>query len=491
MKVSYRIVALTALVSAGVMPAVTATGTAWAGPAAAVFGHAVSRAAGARSAAPGSRLWVARYDRPPAAPSATASAVAASPDGTTVFVTGEAGNGSQGSSTHWATVAYGATTGRKLWGAEYRQARAGINYAFALAVSPDGSKVFVVGRGAPAAGGSDYVTVAYNAATGEMLWIARYADPQATGQFNEASSVAVSPDGSSVFVTGVSSLASGTSGAATIGYAAATGTMLWVTRYDSPAQGAGAGSVKVSPDGTKVYVAGGVGNDFLTLAYDAATGSQLWVRRYQGHPGNGTAVALAVSPDGSKIFVTGDNGNEVPPGQDYVTLAYAASTGTRLWLRRYRGPGGGDDLPRAIGVSPDGSAVFVTGQIHGPSIGYHYGTVAYNTSTGATLWTAVRSSPGLGAGALAVNPDGSTVYVTGTNFVGPDKEKSDYVTVAYDAATGAVRWLQYYGGRGQTNEAASLAVSPDGGKVFVTGFSQVPTTKSASHWGYATVAYSG
>jgi len=66
--------------------------------------------------------------------------------------------------------------------------------------------------------------------------------------------------------------------------------------------------VSVSPDSGRVYVSGGsdggtTGLDATVIAY-ASTGRLIWVRRYNG-PANGddSANGTAVSPDGSMLFV--------------------------------------------------------------------------------------------------------------------------------------------------------------------------------------------
>jgi len=223
--------------------------------------------------------------------------------------------GRGGASGDYATVAYSAATGRRLWVGRYNGPGNGFDGASALAVSPAGTRVFVTGQSQGRGTGSladDYATVAYSAATGRQLWVSRYTGPPRKSRDNGASALAVSPGGSRVFVTGYS--------------------FGRVTRFD-----------------------------YATVAYSAATGRQLWVSRYNG-AGNGfdAAASVAVSPGGSRVFVTGYSAGGTGSG-DYATVAYSAAAGKQQWVSRYNGPASLYDAACCVAVSPAGTAVFVTG----------------------------------------------------------------------------------------------------------------------------------
>jgi PQQ-like domain len=147
-----------------------------------------------------------------------------------------------------------------------------------------------------------------------------------------------------------------------------------------------ASALGVSPDGTAVFVTGqshGLSNpaDYPTVAYDATTGAKLWVSRYEG-PANrdDKAWTLGVSPGGTVVFVTGESFGLTNRynGYDYAMVAYDASTGATLWVSRYNGPANDSDRAYALGVSPGGT-VFVTGGSKGTA-GYDYATVAYSVN---------------------------------------------------------------------------------------------------------------
>lgn len=223
------------------------------------------------------------------------------------------------------TAPPGAAT--RLWAARFDGGTARTSGATSVAASPDGSTVYVTGN--TSLGGSTpmntYDTVAYNAATGATLWVARYRGVDGRHP-NIAPDITVSPDGSKVFVFGHMPLRGfGERGAfAMLAYNAATGAQLWSSlgTCQEPAH-----AIAVSPDSSTVYVTGTLGRDYCTLAYNSSTGAVLWQANYPaGQYIHTVADSLALSPDGSDLYVTGTIG----------TVAYSASTGTQLWADHYK-----------------------------------------------------------------------------------------------------------------------------------------------------------
>jgi hypothetical protein len=308
--------------------------------------------------------------------------VVVSPDSSKVFVTGESAGATSGAD--YATVAYRAGTGAVLWTKRYNGSANGYDAAMSLAVSRDGTKVFVTGQSTGTTSSRDFATVAYRTGTGAAVWANRYNGP-ANGD-DRAFSVAVSPNSTRVIVTGESAGTASGADITTRAYAAGTGALQWSKRYNGPGNGYDSPyQVAVSPDGTKVVVVGesegaGTNADFTTLAYRLGTGSSLWTKRYNGAAnGYDGGFSVAISPDSSKVFVTGET-FKAGPDYDYTTFAYRAGTGAQLWNRKYDTTAHNDDDAAAIAVSHDGSRVFVTGESDGPSGNYDYATISYRTT---------------------------------------------------------------------------------------------------------------
>ncbi len=382
-----------------------------------------------------------------------------------------------------------AAGGTKLWVAKYT---GGFGPAVSTAASPDGSRVYVTGYSDAGSGErNNFVTIAYNPATGAQLWLASYN----SGSYNSGAgfddyvqALAVSPDGTKVFVTGVSSVGT----VATVAYDAATGAQLWKKRFFG---GAGA-AITVSPDSSKVFITGPStypNGDYLTTAYASTGGPRLWTATWAGPDGlNDAANAIGVTPDGSRVIVTGYNVTNVR-GYEWLTVAYSASTGAQLWFNGFNAAVGEfEDIPSGLAVSPDGSFVAVTGWGRDSFTTGDMPTVAYNMVDGAQLWLGTYRDPrssDINVGyAVAVSPDSTKVFVTGTDGLLEPGHRS-FETTAFDAATGTLQWATPYDGPPDgigDNFGTSVAVSGDGSVAVVTGGSQ---GKFGLGYDFATLAY--
>ena len=144
----------------------------------------------------------------------------------------------------------------------------------------------------------------------------------------------------------------------------------WVSRFGGSVDSSDrAQALAVSPDGTKVFVTGWVVTgpifeeelDYGTVAYDVITGEELWARSYDGPSSEffegDKANAIAVAPDGSRVFVTGDSTGLEPSGDSvFATVAYDADTGDQIWASRYNAPGGGGTRLRTSPSAPTGTS---------------------------------------------------------------------------------------------------------------------------------------
>jgi PQQ-like domain len=392
--------------------------------------------------------WVARYDG--GGTDDCASAVAMALEGDLVYVTGE----SRG---RHALVAYDSATGGQAWVAAGPRLAGGA-YPAALAASPDGTRLFEVGYVYMAASQQgDYLTASYDARTGARLWDIRYD----SGGDDVGTALALSPDGSTVYVTG--STLGGTE--ATIAYEATTGARRWTSRFS---EGVAPRFVSASPDGSLVYITGGDGAVAVTRALHADTGMQAWRATYDGSLGQpDTPEGLAATPDGNRVV------EEVANEGYFDTISLSAATGEEQWVTRDGAKGTG--VPNSMTLSLDGARVFVTGQTSIENV--HAITYAHDTATGASLWTSRLGASGEGL-AIQTSPTGAFVLVAGIV-----SSPADDFLAAYDASTGHQLGVASYDSGGN-DQVEGLVVTPDGSRAILAGSVDCPVAGD-----YLTVAY--
>jgi hypothetical protein len=351
--------------------------------------------------------------------------VGVSPDGSRTFVAGSADGDGR---TDGCLIAYDTATGAVLWSATYAGPHHAEDRFSQLAISPDGSSVYVTGGTDPQGEGPSWYTAAYATSTGARRWIARRPGLAARD-------LALSPDGSRVYVVG---------NGAVVAYGAATGNQIWTASPDLAnlvAVGVGTGG--------RIALAASTRNDIGAGAL-SARGAILWTRVYRGFGSDSDRAAdLAVSPDGTTAYVAGYS-DGLDTSLDFTTIAYDLASGARLWLSRMARDSW--DRSSSIAVDPDGEHVVVAGNVQ-DVYGYDHATlVSYRSTDGSEQWRSVargwpRSDTSVSEGdAVAVGSDG-TVYLTGFGIRRPTPggpSEGGYRTTAHAAADGSVTWTSWY-----------------------------------------------
>ena len=404
---------------------------------------------------------------------AAAHGVAASPDGSRVYVTARAaGEGSRNGASDILTLAYDTTDGRLLWTSRYEGPGQGEDAPAGILAAPRADIVLVAGTSWGGSTGFDWVVLALHGSTGEVLWVARETGP--AGSSDAAFGMDLDPTGSRLFVAGWREGGRNPFDLdyQVVAYDTATGSRMWSATFNGPDDGGDVAlALAVSSDGARVYVTGeswkdGSAEDIVTLSLDASTGHEAWAARH-ATPGWDRAIRIAADPSGGTVVVAGGIAG---PSFDAVVLAYDASTGALRWSATYAGPGGGYDFASALGFHPGGTEIYVASTSTGILSRWDFLVTAHELDSGSVLWRS-RSDGRLGddaAQALGVGHDGACVYITGRSD-GPQVH-ADFLTIAYDSASGEERWRARHGGsiHGPAS-AKALTLLPQRNALVVSG----------------------
>ena len=416
--------------------------------------------------ATGSRLWEDRFLDRNRGHDVTGTAVAVSASGHRVYATGI----SPVRKGVWVTVAYRAGTGHRLWVRHFSGPNGSADQLpSVIRVSPDGARIFVGGAIDRSGGGTQFAVVAYRANTGRRVWTAKY-HGRSPSRNDSVASLVIDPDGRYIYAAG-------------------------------PSRGHG-------QTANHEFGAKWPNIDYVAFALSARTGKRVWVKRYDDpNNGGDFPYALQVSPDGNHVFVTGSTNNSLPTPSRATTIGYRARDGHRLWISKYRRHKT-SSVAAALTVSPDGKRVFVGGEVYAYDpysvcqtnvSDCDYLTVAYAASTGRQVWvrrhgTSERNTESISG--LAASPDGRTLFVSGTSGH-PEEGVADYLTIAYNGTTGRLRWLARYNSSsdgGDSDVETATALRSNGGGLYLTGVftscdSTVPGVAESCVSSYGTVAY--
>jgi cysteine-rich repeat protein len=231
----------------------------------------------------------------------------------------------------------------------------------------------------------------------------------------------------------------------------------------------GARAVAVSPDGGQVYAAA-YANGALNVFTRNGTTGQLTFLEAQNDGVNGVdgldgVTALAISPDGANVYSAGFNEDAI------AVFRRDPATGALTFVEVQRNGVGavkGIQGPRGLALDPTGSNLYVTGHASDALVVF-----ARDAASGVLTFVEEKKNgrddveAGLnGAYGVAVDPDGAHVYAT--------SDKDDGVAVFERTAPGGTLLFREVerdgvGGVDGLAGAKGIAVSPDGGQVYVAG----------------------
>ena len=225
--------------------------------------------------------------------------------------------------------------------------------------------------------------------------------------------------------------------------------------------------VVLSPDGQHVYVASAGDNALVVFARDVLSGrlSFVQVQRVVASPDSGP-LGVAISPDGAYVYAAGVGTNAVAVfARDrttgMLTPIEVVPTGVPpVALELQYNPGG-------VRLSPDGAHVYAVGLTDNAVTAFGRDAATGMLTRLASWQNGVGGVEGLnGAFALALSPDGTSVYVASAAGF-------SLAVFARNAGSGSLTFVQaLVDGRDGVHGLAGtrgVTVSPDGAHVYATG----------------------
>ncbi len=268
-----------------------------------------------------------------------------------------------------------------------------------VVVTPDGRHVYAAARGDGKIARFSRATL-----TGALSYLGT------TTVVGDLSSLVVSPDGASVYVTDFSDRVwvysrDSVSGALS----------LVETETEPVGETLDAVHAAVSSDGQNVYVASFDGSSLFVYSRDSGTGALTLLQVHKdgqaGVDGLAFAHAVAVSPDGENVYVAAQTDNA-------IAVFTRVAGGTLSFLSVVRnGVAGVSGLQGAyhVAVSPDGTHVYAAGRSSNSLVSFVRNAIDGSLTFENNLTDGAGGVDGLsGVNCLAISPDSHFIYAAGS-----------------------------------------------------------------------------
>jgi sugar lactone lactonase YvrE len=216
-------------------------------------------------------------------------------------------------------------------------------------------------------------------------------------------------------------------------------------------------------DGTKMYVIGDSGDDVnqyaLSTAWDIATAS--YEKVFSVSSQETVPQSVRFSPDGTRMFIAGDSWNAI----FQYNLSTAFDVGTASYSNNTFSVASQDSSPHGLAFNNDGTKMFVVG-------GNNDTIYQYTLSTGFDLSTASYASVSFSVGPYESTPKGITFNADGTKLFmagqGQDKIFLFNLSTGFDLST-----ISYPNTNldvsSQNGNATDVAFGSGGGKMYMLG----------------------
>jgi DNA-binding beta-propeller fold protein YncE len=371
------------------------------------------------------------------------------PDGTKMYVIGSTGDD---------VNEYNLSTAWDITTSSYLQnfsVAAQENSPQGIFFKPDGTKMYVIGYS-----GKDVNE--YNLNTAWNVTTAWYSQnfSIAAGE-TSPQDVFFKPDGTKMYVIGS---ANDTVYRYTLSTAWDVSTAVWVTPtteyFSVVAQETTPHDVFFKPDGTKMYVLGGSGDDVneydLSTAWDITTSSYL--QKFSVAAQENSPQGIFFKPDGTKMYVIGTVGDDV----NEYDLSTAWDVSTASYLQSFS-VAAQETSPQNVFFKPDGTKMYVIGY-SGKDVNEYDLSTAWDVSTASYLQLKSIAAQETFPTGIFFKPDGTKMYVIGFTY---DNVSEYDLSSAWDVSTAS--YLQNFSVATQEMVPQGIFFKPDGTKMYVIG----------------------